>query len=248
MHFEAGADEYAAARPPYPPELWERLRTLGLLRTGARALDLGAGSGQASGPLLAAGMRVTAVEPGRRLATLLRGAHPAAEVLVERAEDVEFAPSSFDLVVAATSVHWLDLATVLPKINTILRPHGRFAVWRNVFGDASAPVTPFRARVAEIVAARRTPARPGPPAEDLAAMTEALTATGLFAVTDASTYRWTIELDAAAIGRLFRTFSDWSAEEVEQAATAVVDLGGSVTEHYSSWQLVLAPTRSQSAS
>jgi hypothetical protein len=121
-------------------------------------------------------------------------------------------------------------------------------VWRNVFGDGSAPVTPFRARVAEIVAARHTPARPGPPAEDLAAMTEALTATGLFAVTDASTYRWTIELDAAAIGRLFRTFSDWSAEEVEQAATAVVDLGGAVTEHYSSWQLVLAPTRSQSAS
>ncbi|MFF2486863.1 class I SAM-dependent methyltransferase [Microbacterium sp. NPDC058062] len=242
-HFEEGAEEYDSARPPYPPALWDRLRMIGLLESGKSALDLGAGSGQATGRLLAAGMRVTAIEPGRRLATLLEDAHPAARVIVSRAEDVELPAGSFDLAVAATSVHWLNLDIMLPKISTILTPDGHFVVWRNVFGDADAAQTPFRSRVAEIVAARHAPERPGPPAEDLAAMTDALTASGLFAVEDVSTYRWTVELDAAAIGRLFRTFSDWSPAEVEQAVAAVRDLGGSVVEHYSSWLLVLAPTR-----
>lgn len=247
MHFEASADDYAAARPPYPAGLWQRLRTLGLLRPGAAALDLGAGSGQATGPLLEAGLRVTAVEPGPRLAGLLRAAHPAADVRVCRAEDIELAPSSFDLVVAATSIHWMDLDIVLPKISTLLAPNCRFAVWRNVFGDADAAITPFRTRIAEIVAARQAPPRPGPPAEDLDATIETLTASGLFEVTDATTYRWTLELDEAAIGRLFRTFSDWSAGEVEQAVEAVNDLGGTVTEHYSSWLVVLAPIERHSA-
>ena len=245
-HFEGLADEYAAARPPYPPELWRRLRELGLLRPGAAALDLGAGSGQATGPLLAAGLRVTAIEPGARLAGLLRASYPAATVQVARAEDVELAPSSVDLVVAATSIHWMDLEVLLPKIYTILAPSGRFAVWRNVFGDPEAPPTPFRARVAEIVRARRSPERPGPPAEDLDAMTAALTASGLFTVTDASTYRWSLDLDAAGVGRLFRTFSDWSAAEVAQAVDAVTEIGGTVTEHYSSWLLVLAPAPRES--
>ena|GEM_PF-2930831 len=44
--------------------------------------------------------------------------------------------------------------------------------------------------------------------------------------------------DAAAVGRLFGTFSDWS----ERSVAAATDLGGSVTEHYSSWLLVLAPS------
>ncbi|MEV5070162.1 class I SAM-dependent methyltransferase [Microbacterium sp. LMI12-1-1.1] len=247
MHFEASADDYAAARPPYPAGLWERLRTLGLLRPGATALDLGAGTGQATGPLLEAGLRVTAVEPGPRLAALLRAAHPAADVRVCRAEDVELAASAVDLVVAATSIHWMDLDVLLPKIYTILTPTGRLAVWRNVFGDADAPTTPFRARIAEIIAARRAPPRPGPPAEDIDATIEALTASGLFVEMDASTYRWTLEFDAAAIGRLFRTFSDWSAGEVEHAVEAANDLGGTVTEHYSSWLVVLAPIERLSA-
>lgn len=242
MHFEARAEEYGTARPPYPAELWHRLRDLELLRPGQTALDLGAGSGQATGPLLHAGLWVTAVEPGPRLAALLRARHPDATVIVARAEELELPAASFDIVVAATSIHWMDLDSVLSKIHTILKPRGRLLVWRNVFGDPTAPVTPFRTRVAQIVAARRAPERPGPPAEDLDATVEALTASGLFTVMDASTYRWTLELDAAAIGRLFRTFSDWSVAEVEQAVEAVNDLGGSVTEHYSSWLVVLAPT------
>ena len=45
MHFDALADAYASARPPYPAELWERVRRTGLVAPGRRAVALGAGTG-----------------------------------------------------------------------------------------------------------------------------------------------------------------------------------------------------------
>ena len=54
---------------------------------------------------------------------------------------------------------------------------------------------------------------------------------GLFTAEDIATFRWQIELDEQQIRRLFGTFSEWSADEVEQAADAVIALGGRVVEH-----------------
>ena len=59
-----------------------------MLQPGRRVLDLGAGTGQATGPLLAAGLQVTAIEPGPNLAMQLQDWHPAATVLVARAQAV----------------------------------------------------------------------------------------------------------------------------------------------------------------
>lgn len=241
MHFDARADIYAAARPPYPTALWEHLRGRGLLRPGAAALDLGAGTGQATGPLIEAGLRVTAVEPGPRLVAMLQVAHPMARVLVSRAEDVDVPDRAFDLVVAATAIHWMDLGVVVPKVHAALRDDGRFLVWRHVFGDPEGRPTPFRDRIAEIVRRRHAAHGARNDAEDLDATADRLTASGLFDVEDTATFPWSIAMDADQVGRLFRTFSDWSDREVGQAVDAVDELGGTVVEHYTSWLLVLAP-------
>lgn len=242
MHFEAQAATYARARPPYPPALWESVSGHHLLQPDRRVLDLGAGTGQATGPLLDAGLRVTAVEPGARLAEQLRSEHPGATVIRSRAEDIDLPEASFDIAVAATSIHWMDLDVVLPKVHRLLVPGGMLLVWRNVFGDPSV-MTPFRDRVAEIVRARDARPRRGPDAEDVDATSTELTKRGLFAVEDISVFRWSIELDDHQVRRLFSTFSDWSAPEVDQAVEAVVDLGGHVVEHYRSWLIVLSPRR-----
>jgi SAM-dependent methyltransferase len=244
MHFDAMADEYAAGRPPYPSALWETITELGVMKAGHRALDLGAGTGQATGPLRAAGLHVTAVEPGERLAQRLHASHPAADVLVVRAEDAELAADSFDLAVAATSIHWMDLSIVVPKLHRALRPDGMLLVWRTVFGDPDVPLTPFRQRVMQIVAQRGPLATPGTGPEDADATAGQLTASGLFAVDRSSTFRWSIDLDEEGVRRLFATFSDWSPDEVNRAAAAVRDLGGTVVEHYLSWLLVLKPSQS----
>lgn len=241
MHFEQHAATYAQARPPYPPELWARLRDLGLLDPGLRAIDLGAGTGQATGPMLAAGLAVTAIEPGTRLAEALQTAHPEATVIIGPAEDLDLPASSFDIAVAATSIHWMDLNVLIPKVRRLLTPTGRLLVWRNVFGDPEQTNTPFRDTVAEIVATRSTPPRPGPDPEDPHTTSAALTRTGLFAVQEQHTYHWSLDLDEHSVRRLFTTFSDWTPDEVDQAARAVRDLGGQVTEHYHSWLIILSP-------
>ena len=240
MHFEGLSAVYHQARPPYPAALWERLDELGALRAGARAVDLGAGTGHATGPLLAAGLDVLAVEPGPTLAAELQARFPAASVVVACAEDAVLGEDTVDLVVAATSIHWMDLDALLPRVHDALRHDGRFLVWRNVFGDSAAPPTPFREAVGRIVARRPAPPRPGSP-EDERVTAAALSASGLFAVEEISRFPWTITLDADAVQRLFSTFSDWSEGEAAAAAAAVRELGGSVIEHYLTWLVVLRP-------
>lgn len=240
-HFERHAARYGRARPPYPQELWDTLRDRGLLLPGHRALDLGAGTGQATGPLLAAGLQVTAVEPGQHLASQLALAHPTATVIVRQAEELEGDDESFELAVAATSIHWMDLETLVPLVHRLLVPTGRLLVWRNVFGDPSFH-TPFRDRVAQIVRERRVPARPGPDPEDHIATASRLTSTGLFSVEHTATFRWDMELSREGVHDLFSTFSDWSPAEVDRVSHAAQELGGRVVEHYSSWLIILAPT------
>ncbi len=238
-HFEVHAEVYERARPPYPEALWARLREQRLLRPGTRVLELGAGTGQATQPMLNAGASVMAVEPGAALADRLRRRLPAARVLVGTAETVALPTAAFDLAVAATAVHWFDLDVVLPKVHHALAPAGHFAVWRTAFGDPSVPVTPFRQRVAQITARRGGPQRPGPGELQTQAWVERLTGSGLFVATHVEHFSWVIELSARQVRDLFTTFSDWSAGEVEQAAGAVDELGGRVIEHYVTPLIVL---------
>lgn len=228
-HFDARAEVYERYRPPYPGSLWALLRDLGLLKPGIRVLELGAGTGEATGRLVDGGAMVTAVEPGPALAARLRRRVPAARVLETTAEEADLPDAAYDLAVAATAAHWFDLELVVPKLHRALRADGRLAVWRTVFGDPGVD-TPFRRRVAEIVAARGGPSNPG----DLAMEPSArdLTASGHFTARHTEALRWSIDLDVDQVRGLFGTFSDWTADEVEAAAQAVADLGGVVTEHY----------------
>lgn len=115
MHFDALADQYAEARPPYPPALWERLTSLGVLERGCHAADLGAGTGQATGPLLEAGLDVVAVEPGRELARRLRATHPDAQVVVSRAEDADLPEGDREASRRFQTEHYLTWLIVLRR-------------------------------------------------------------------------------------------------------------------------------------
>lgn len=129
--FDRDPARYARARPGYPAELVTTLIREGGLRPGARALEIGPGTGQATRSLLAAGLDVTAVEPGAGLAAELRRACPQAEVVVTPFEAFA-APgpgprAGFDLVAAFTSWHWLDPEVRTTRAAAVLRPGGVLA-------------------------------------------------------------------------------------------------------------------------
>jgi hypothetical protein len=136
----------------------------------------------------------------------------------------------------------MDLDVLLPKLRRALTDDGVLLVWRNVFGDPDAPVTQFREHVEQIVRGRGAPSTPAVDPEDAVATAAALTSTDLFVAKEIVTYRWSIELDHEGIRRLFTTFSDWTAVEVNRAADAARGLGGTVVEHYVSWLIILKPT------
>jgi SAM-dependent methyltransferase len=79
---------------------------------------------------------VTAVEPGRALLEVLRGAATNAGLIVSTvqasAEATGLDPESADLVTAAQSFHWFDPDRALPEIARILRPTGGVALFWNV--------------------------------------------------------------------------------------------------------------------
>ncbi|WP_194819857.1 class I SAM-dependent methyltransferase [Nocardia sp. XZ_19_385] len=240
MHFDLHAEVYDRGRPDYPEALWARLQGLGLLNPGVRVVELGAGSGLATGRLLQAGAVVTAVEPGAALAERLRERWPEADVEIGTAESVPLAVGAFDLAVAATAVHWFDLDVVLPKLHRALALGGHFVVWRNAFGDPSMPLTPFRERVAEITARRVDHMPRSAPGElDTDRWVDRLTRDGHFGATHIEEFSWSITMRADQIHDLFTTFSDWNVTEVDEAAQAVRDLGGAVVEHYVTPLIVL---------
>jgi SAM-dependent methyltransferase len=232
MHFERMAAEYATARPPYPRAIVEELSRRGVIGPGISVLEVGAGAGLATGDLMAAGSRVTALEPGERLAHLLMAGVPTATVVVTRLEEADLPDRVFDSAVAATSMHWVELQIGLPILHRALRPGGWLAVWRTVFGDDTV-TTPFREHVNRVVAARQALPEPAAPRDERPTMQE-LASGGWFAPVDTMRWRWSVDLTTEQIRRLFSTFSDWTPAEVEAAAAAADRCGGTVNEHYSS--------------
>lgn len=124
---------YERGRPEYPPAAVERIvAELGVARTHApaRVLDLGAGTGKLTRPLLAAGLDVVAVEPLARMRAALVAAVGAERVLDGRAEAIPLRDASVDAAVCADAFHWFDGDRAAAELHRVVRPGGAvMALW-----------------------------------------------------------------------------------------------------------------------
>jgi SAM-dependent methyltransferase len=127
--FEELVDDYDAARPSYPPGLYD-----GLPLAGADVLELGAGTGIASAELATRAGSLVVTDLGPRMLARGLGKHSWPGV-VARAEQLPFRDASFDLVCGAQMWHWTDPPAV-GEVARVLRQGGRLALWWNeVRGD-----------------------------------------------------------------------------------------------------------------
>src|SRR5580700_6029041 len=134
--YGSDAQGYEAGRPDYPAEVYEILTSRCGLRAGASVVDIGAGTGLVTRRLVAAGARVTAVEPDENMAARLAATIGGdVEIITETFERAPLPQHSFDLAVAATSFHWVDQAAGLPKLGRVIRPGGWAALWWTIFDD-----------------------------------------------------------------------------------------------------------------
>ena len=112
--FDRVADAYVAARPDMPLEAVLAAASVLGLPPRCRVLEVGAGGGQLTAPLAAAGFAVVALEPGDSLRTRAAARVPAAELRPEPFE--EFEPRGrFAAVFSANAFHWIDPSVAYVK-------------------------------------------------------------------------------------------------------------------------------------
>jgi SAM-dependent methyltransferase len=239
--FGPAAETYERARPGHAPEVYEILVGRCGLRPGAKVLEIGPGTGQATRQLLDRGAApLIALEPDPELAAFLQerlgGSIEIRPTTLEAAE----LENDFELAVAASAFHWVDERIGLGLIHEALRPGGSVALWWTLFGDLTRD-DPFRDAVEPILLTTPlSPSRPrqdGPPfAADEPARVAALEAAGFEHVT-AERLEWERTWDTEGTRDLFGTFSpilalspDAQASVLDEIATiADAEFDGRVT-------------------
>ena len=196
--FDRAAEDYQRTRPVCPPQLFDDLIDLAGLEAGDRVLEIGCGTGQATVPLAARGLAVTAVELGAELAAIARrrlAGFPAAEVVTSAFEDWPPRGATFDAVVAVNSLHWIDPRLRYSKPHGLLRSGGVMAVagcqWAR-----PADAEPFWTQVQEDYRAVGYEGSPPPPPEQIGPQHVPPEAGGLFADVASRRYPFQVRYSA----------------------------------------------------
>jgi SAM-dependent methyltransferase len=128
--FADAAAVYERGRPGYPPPVVERVVAELGVAPAARVLDLGAGTGKLTRPLLAAGLDVVGVEPLARMRAVLAAGVGDERALDGRAEAIPLPDGSLDGAVSADAFHWFDGERAAAELHRVLRPGaGLVVMW-----------------------------------------------------------------------------------------------------------------------
>jgi SAM-dependent methyltransferase len=133
LRFDDVAEVYERVRPRYPAELFDDLAALTRLPPGARLLEVGCGTGQATRDLLARGWHVHAVEPGPAMVARARRNTAGLPFTVDLARFDDWDPrgATFDLLFSATAYHWVDPERRWTLAAAVLRPGAGIALVTN---------------------------------------------------------------------------------------------------------------------
>jgi SAM-dependent methyltransferase len=197
--FDESAVAYDRFRPRYPDAVFDDIMDLGDLRSGARAVEIGAGTGIGTEALVERGLQVFAIEPSDGMRDL------AQEKLGDRAqfcggrfEDFSSLESS-DAIVAFSAWHWVEPSVGLDLAARLLPPGGVLAVaWTEVVSYGQGD---FEDRLAEVTGS------PWP--KTVEAMRSSLVPIlddGRFDEAAVRTHRFERALDAQAFVGLTRTY------------------------------------------
>ncbi len=130
--FARTADDYARHRAGFPPELLDRLAAMGVVRSGARVVDLGTGTGSLARLFAQHGCRVTGVdiagpllEQARRLD---RDAGVEIAYVEAPAEATSLPDGEFDVVSAGQCWHWFDRPAAAREVTRLLVSGGSVVI------------------------------------------------------------------------------------------------------------------------
>jgi len=124
--FAERSDEYAKARPQYPPALFEWIAAHCARRD--EAWDCATGNGQAAVGLAPYFGTVQATDISRE--QIAHGlSRPNVIYSVRSAEDTGFPSHVFDVVTVAQALHWFDYDKFWPEVSRVARDGALFCAW-----------------------------------------------------------------------------------------------------------------------
>lgn len=133
MNFTLVSQAYEVGRPLYPVAVYES--AFRLFDAKPRTLEIGSGSGQATGELAARSKHLDCVEPGQEFAAHLKrkfGDLDHVEFFNKDFEDFS-ATGGYDLVFSGSALHWVPKEIALAKIEQLLKPGGwMVTVWNQL--------------------------------------------------------------------------------------------------------------------
>jgi SAM-dependent methyltransferase len=144
--FDVAADAYQRFMGRYADPLAQLV--LGEVRPHPpqRALDVGAGPGALTAPLVAilGADAVAAIDPSASFVDALRERVPGVDVRLGRAEDLPFPDGGFDLALSQLVVHFMsDPVRGLAEMARVTRPGGIVAATAWDFGGDRSPLALF---------------------------------------------------------------------------------------------------------
>jgi SAM-dependent methyltransferase len=238
--FDARAGQYEDVRPSYPDEAIDEILRFGHLEAGARALEVGPGTGKATRLFLARGLAIAGLEPGPQLIEIARAACEGPVAFHNTSfEDWPLERGAYDLVFAAQSFHWVDQEAGYAKAGEALRTGGTLAL----FWNRPRPVPdPLRTQLDELYE-ERAPGFEELSPETLVAVEKAIegriAATELFDIQERPSFAWSERVPTRRYIPLLETYSAHAAlpdaqrrHLLEGVAELVDAAGGEIEDHY----------------
>lgn len=125
---------YDKYRPTYPYEVFYEIFSYSNVDSNCKLLEIGIGTGQATLPFLKKGCRVTAIEFGNRLSSLVNQKYSNYKNFQIINDDFLVVPietNHFDLVYSATAFHWLPIPNSYKKVISCLKKGSIIALFWN---------------------------------------------------------------------------------------------------------------------
>jgi len=211
---------------------------LSAIPAGGQILEIGCGTGKATGMFASRGYAMLCLDIGIDLAAVAVRKFresPNIQIVVSSFEDWEPDGRLFELVIAATSFHWIDPAIAYVKSAAVLKPDGSLAVFgsmaiREHEGFFLRVQDVYRAFAPSLANAAGNTSRQYPDPASMA----------LFEDPIVRSYKWAIEYNTKEYIDLLGTYSDHinlPEPERRNLFSGIADLidreyGGRVLKHY----------------
>ncbi|WP_372367663.1 class I SAM-dependent methyltransferase [Candidatus Uabimicrobium sp. HlEnr_7] len=132
VDFGLTSNDYVKHRAGFPQKFFDEIHKFDIGKERQEILDLGTGTGTLARGFAKQGAIVTGIDISKELigqAKILdREQRLSIDYVVDKVEEMSFAPQSFDCIVAGQCWHWFDRQKVAKKSKSILKKGGQLVI------------------------------------------------------------------------------------------------------------------------